>query len=371
MSGRGRGEINYASEEEGTARLREPYYNSSSLIARVYQVWPGNNTFFCGGRIMMGPGPTSCLVTLTIILAPSSIFYASTIQSLAEHNQDANAVEWFTGCMLVWLLYTFWRTAVCDPGVIPRRAGYDDPRLKKLLPPSQGVVYNGRVVTLKYCITCNIYRPPRCSHCKICDNCVDKFDHHCPWVGNCIGRRNYRWFLLFTFSSAFFAVVVSATCVYAMLLEGGGGGAGAVAWGRAIVAGAHALPGTVSVLVLCCLSLLFTGTLSFFHAYLASINMTTAEKMKGMAGNGPWAHSRGCSQNWRDLIWEPTPPSMVDPRLEVALDASPVDHNPLFNLQSPTYTSPSSSLRLPFTSGSGSDSPAEDRAPALAHLPRV
>ena len=39
---------------------------------------------------------------------------------------------------------------------------------------TQGLVINGKVVTLRYCATCNLYRPPRCSHCKICDNCVDR-----------------------------------------------------------------------------------------------------------------------------------------------------------------------------------------------------
>ena len=66
---------------------------------------------------------------------------------------------------------------------------------------------------LNRCFSCYVVRPNRAHHCSSCKGCVLGEDHHCPWVNNCIGLFNKKFFFLFnfySFISALYSIFICA-----------------------------------------------------------------------------------------------------------------------------------------------------------------
>ena len=50
------------------------------------------------------------------------------------------------------------------------------------------------------CPECKVIKTARSRHCSICNHCVERFDHHCPWINNCVGIKNHNAFMMFVFA---------------------------------------------------------------------------------------------------------------------------------------------------------------------------
>ena len=66
------------------------------------------------------------------------------------------------------------------------------------------------------CPFCEIIRLPRSRHCNICNRCVERYDHHCPWVNNCIGKTNHFPFYMHLIFLILYIVTVVSTSGFAI-----------------------------------------------------------------------------------------------------------------------------------------------------------
>lgn len=50
------------------------------------------------------------------------------------------------------------------------------------------------------CPDCQIVAPIKSKHCEVCQACIARYDHHCPWISNCVGSNNFKLFYIFLIS---------------------------------------------------------------------------------------------------------------------------------------------------------------------------
>jgi len=144
--------------------------------------------------LITGPNLLYPALSFFLINAPATL---SDIFPLRELSESYNYLILAAGIVLQVLSSLFLiLTAFREPGVIPNREFLRDTRKRAIdyidnRHNNWLIVYHQNFMKLKYCYTCEIYRPPRAIHCDDCNSCIQRLDHHCPWVGNCVGKRNY------------------------------------------------------------------------------------------------------------------------------------------------------------------------------------
>ncbi|TVU38922.1 hypothetical protein EJB05_12319 [Eragrostis curvula] len=158
---------------------------------KVYHVWPGKNVFFLDGRVIFGPDPKGLILTAMAVIFSEWVFLAYIVDRASTHPSLISA---FSLILAATVIASLLLTATRDPGIIPRNqvSPLEEARTAAST-PSRFVVVNGVEMRMRFCRVCKLFRPPRSSHCAVCDNCVDKFDHHSSWISQCIGLTNNEW----------------------------------------------------------------------------------------------------------------------------------------------------------------------------------
>ncbi|MBN3316635.1 ZDHC7 Palmitoyltransferase, partial [Atractosteus spatula] len=131
-------------------------------------------------------------VVTFVMLLPSKSFWYALINGVAFN------------CLAVLALSSHLRTMLTDPGAVPKGNATKEYMDSLQLKPGE-VIYK--------CPKCCSIKPERAHHCSICKRCIRKMDHHCPWVNNCVGENNQKFFVLFT-------MYIAVISTHALILSG-------------------------------------------------------------------------------------------------------------------------------------------------------
>ncbi|TYZ64539.1 hypothetical protein PybrP1_004561 [[Pythium] brassicae (nom. inval.)] len=212
---------------------------------------------FMGSRLLPAFARASDALALLAVLLEAALFH------------------FFVVCMVI----AYYRVVLTDPGyVTAQMLERMDDAAQDALEQDGGVGAHDTqphvaLSRLPTCRRCRQPKPFRAHHCSFCNKCVLKMDHHCPWIANCVGERNYKFFFQFV-AHGFLALAMIVFALFAdfqrSVGERGGGGRGRDLSIGALVAFVIAGSLALSLLIFVVVHsyLLLTGSTTIdFHTY--------------------------------------------------------------------------------------------------------
>jgi hypothetical protein len=143
-----------------------------------------------------------------VIIIPTILFIVFVTESISR------IMTAFTIALFLFVLFSLSHTAFSDPGIVFHHEYEIDPEAAE----------RDRVIQ---CAQCNVKRPSTARHCYRCGVCVDRvaslclsssnpsqLDHHCPFMGKCIGKKNLYSFYAFIGSVYLHTYYVLGTTAY-------------------------------------------------------------------------------------------------------------------------------------------------------------
>jgi len=255
----------------------------------------GNNKLWCKNKLISGNKFYNIFISIFLISIPSIIIISIQIKFYNKYSYKSLIPIIIISILYLISIFSSLRGGFTDPGILTRQNQdfYYNSNKNTIR-----YIINGNILNLNYCYSCSLFRPPRTSHCSVCDNCVERFDHHCIWLGNCIGKRNYKFFYFLILSinlNAFFQICY---CIFLICFHGEKNRKKDKFDNIVIFSMSFVLFFDI------CFVVFFTGKLLFVHTYLIFKNLTFYEYIKKKWNKPPGFNLlyKGICYSWNRVI---------------------------------------------------------------------
>jgi len=273
--------------------ISDAIFDSVNVVTRVV------------GKIFIG-----CVFLLTSLVA-IYFFYCFLPYQVHFNSVFSVIFHLFTGVyLLINIIFHYYNAVRINPGIVINSAKVDRDQVEHLREN-----YNYRI-----CKHCAQVKPARTYHCSVCACCILKMEHHCPWINNCVGMFNHKFYLLFCWFLwiGTFYIITSAWPLFAHCyrtprhrsLEYN---APVQDWMQAYTDGESGKFRTLVIFAwIICLSVFIAlGILVVWQSWLISYGETSVERMKlsyersrhkklGKVFHSPFDH--GFVQNWKNVL---------------------------------------------------------------------